>query len=143
MPNISIKLLGDVELQRRLYALPEKLQKKAVRPALKAAAKVVLATAKANCPILTGAMKRSLKVRALKSSRRIGANFGSLIMTGKREELGINPFAPGYYPMSVEFGHGNVPAHPFLRPALDTNRENVKGILRREISQRIELLAGK
>lgn len=47
-----------------------------------------------------------------------------------------------YYPAYVEFGHGGpapAPAHPYIRPAFDTRREDayeeIKRVLRAELSR--------
>ncbi len=132
MSFINISLLGDKALQRKLDALPNKLAKKVMRQALREGARPVLASAKANAPVLTGRMKKSLKLRAMKARR---GNFGVVIMTGTREQLGIDPKDKSYYPFAVEFGfkRHNVPAHPFIRPALDDNREKSTRIIARLI----------
>ena len=141
---VDISLLGDKELQRKLQRLPYALQKKIVRPSLRAAARPMLATAKATCPEDEGKLKKALKLHAMKSRRR--DQFGIVVDTGTREKLGIPADETSYYPMSVEFGHGGphpAPAHPFLRPAFDTNKERAKRIIAREIGQRITAEARK
>lgn len=141
---VDISLLGDKALQRKLQRLPYAMQKKIVRPSLREAARPMLATAKAIVPVETGRLKKSLKLRAMKVHRR--DQFGVVVFTGKREELGIPADDKSYYPMSVEYGHGGphpAPAHPFLRPAFDANKEGAKAIIAREIGQRITTEARK
>ena len=130
MPYIDISLLGDKALQRKLNRLPQKIQKKVMRQALREGARPILAAAKTNAPVDTGRMKASLKLRSHKARR---GNFGVEVRTGTRTELGIPEGATSYYPYSVEFGHGNVPAHPFMRPALDDNREVAEKLLKTKL----------
>lgn len=131
MPNmIDIRLLGAKDLQRKLNRLELKTGKKIVRRALRKGGRPVLATAIAGCPVKTGRLKKSLVLKARKPHR---GYFGVEVRTGTREELGIAPDDKSFYPASVEYGHGNVPAHPYLRPAMDANRERAKGIITRHI----------
>jgi len=134
-PYIDISLTGDKALQKKLNRLPKVMQKKIVRKALREGARPVLASARSKAPVRTGAMKKSLKLRARRARR---GNFGVEVRTGTRAELGIPENDPGYYPFSVEFGHGNVPAQPFMRPALDENREPALKIIGREIGRGVE-----
>jgi len=39
-----------------------------------------------------------------------------------------------YYPAAVEYGHGKVPAYPFMRPAMTKNRAKIK----KEIASRFK-----
>ena len=119
--HVDISVFGDKQLQRALKALPINVEKKVVRQALRKAAKPVLDTAKSLVPVKTGALKKSLKLRALRKQKR--GQFGVQVMTGTREQLGIAADDPYYYPMAVEVGTAKAPAHPFMRPALDQNRE--------------------
>lgn len=140
---VDITMLGDKKLSRKLARLPVAMQRKVVRPSLRAGAKPMLASAKQNCPVKTGKLKKSLKLRALKARR---GNFGVMVRTGTREDLGIPADAKGYYPIAVEFGHGGpqpAPAHPYIRPAFDTNKERAKRIIAREIGMRITAEARK
>ena len=124
--TVDISLLGDKALSKKLRRLETKVQKKIVRKALRAGARPILASAKALVPYSEGLRRRSgkhlrdtLKLRALKARK---GRFGVQVLTGTREELGIAANESGYYPLSLEYGGGNAPAQPYLRPALDMNR---------------------
>ncbi len=136
---IDISLMGDRKLQRKLKRLPIVVQRKIVRHALREAARPVLATAKALVPVDTGRLKKSLKIRS--AGKRGQA--GIVVRTGTRAELGIPEDAKYFYPAALEFGHGNVPAYPFLRPALDQNRPRALKIIARELGAGIEREAVK
>lgn len=51
---VTMSMTGDEELDRLLKALPEKIQKKALRPAAKKVAKMVLQEAIRLCPVRSG-----------------------------------------------------------------------------------------
>ena len=71
--EIKFAITGDKELNAALKALGSKLALKLERKALRQVAKPVLADAKANCPVDSGDLKRSLKLRSMRRSRvRIG-----------------------------------------------------------------------
>lgn len=85
---ISINLSGDLELRRALKSLTPALEKKALRTALRTAAKPILATARANAPKTQGTkhpdrpppgtLRKSIKIRAFKRTRkgRVGFSIG-------------------------------------------------------------------
>lgn len=116
--KVDISVLGDKEVQRHLERINIAMQKKIVKGALRKAAKPVLATARVLCHELSGKLKRSLKIKAMRQRR---GRFGTLISTGTREQLGIPADEKYFYPAAVEYGHDNVPAHSYLREAVDRN----------------------
>lgn len=136
MARFDISLLGDAELARKLQALPEKLERKVIRQAIRKGGQPILRTAKANANRLTGAMAKSIKLRAMKRKRgRIGVR----IQTGTRLELGIGADDRHYYPAIVEFGDGGVrPPFRFMRRALDSNKNASMTTMRDEIARGIE-----
>ena len=135
MAAVDIKMLGDVALQRKFNALPDALEKKILRSAMRKAMKVVQAKAKTLVSVDRGALKRSLKVRARKFRSR--HKFGVMVVTGTPEELGIPANARGCYPMSVEAGSEKQAAQPYLRPALRGQKELLFGMIREEVGRRV------
>lgn len=133
--GIDISGLGDARLQARLKQLDAKVQRKVVRQALRAGAKVVLAATKALVPVDTGALKSGLKLRALKSRR---GTFGIQVQTPTRAQLGIPSDAKGYYPAVLEYGAEGHPAKPYLRPALEQARTAATTTIRTAIAQGVE-----
>ena len=65
----TVFTFGVEELDARLKAMPISLQKKGVRKATRRAAKLVLDEARKLAPVKSGALKKSLSVRARKRSR--------------------------------------------------------------------------
>lgn len=68
--RVDIAITGVAELDAKFRAMPNTLQKKALRPATRAVAKLTLQDAKARAPQKTGQLAKSLKVVATKASRR-------------------------------------------------------------------------
>ncbi len=127
---VSIKLLGDKALERKLKGLVPALQKKIVRKAMREAIRPVAADAKANAPVLSGLTQLSLKVMARKYRDR--TKFGVKVST---EGLAGVPI---YYASFNELGTSHQPARPFMRPALNSNRATSTEILKREVGAAIE-----
>jgi len=131
--TVDISLLGDKRLQRKLERLVVAAQKRVIRSALRKGGHILRDEAKALCPVRTGALRKSIKVRAIKGKR---ATIGVVVASGTREELGLKA-ADYYYPAAVEFGTGNAPAHSFLRAARDAKRDEVIEVIKREIGEGI------
>lgn len=149
MPGVWVHFSGGKELERQLHGFKATFAKKVVTKAARSAAKPILAKAKALCPVKTGNLKKSLKLRAVRSNRSGYA--GVWIAPGTREELGIHKDDPYYYPSAVEFGRrpagGGVAgksrkerganpgmhARPFLRPAFDSLKDSSYRIFREEL----------
>lgn len=138
MPLFDVKtsFTGDKKLDRMLREFEPKLAKKIIRRTLRKAAKPVLETARQHAPVLTGALKRSLKVRAMKRSRRNKNKYGVRVITG-------DDFFKGeqFYGAFIEFGTSRIEAKPYLRPAYDNNKTSVRDVFRREIKKEIEQTA--
>lgn len=104
----------------------------AVNNALRSGARIIHAKMMANASgdpkVITGALRGSIKSSTVK--RRSGG--------GKHVTIGVHHSAKSaFYANPVEFGHGGpapAPAHPFVRPAFDTESdaayEAMKSILR-------------
>jgi HK97 gp10 family phage protein len=115
----AIVITGIREIDRKLKTLEARVQKKILRRAMRTGMKVVLAEAQALVPVLSGLTKENLKLRAGKRSR----NKTTLNVQVANAEGLTKETSEGkkfFYPAVVEWGHDNVPPHPFMRPAYDT-----------------------
>lgn len=133
--GVNITVLGAPAIQKALQELDIKIQKKIVKKAIGSAMPVVLNKAQDLCLVDTGKLQASLHIAFYK---RGGKAVGAYVMTGTREELGIEDDDPHFYPAAVEYGHGNVAARPFLRPALIGSEGRVMAILADEIARGAE-----
>ena len=133
---------GFKELIDELANIDEKRVKPALRKSLRAGAKVVLEAAKDAVPEDTGALRASLNVRAAKKKKRsevayiVGAERGSLSGFRTRAataeakaaaKAGRKAATKGtqFYAAFVELGTVHQAAQPYLRPALDENKQEV------------------
>ena len=124
---------GIKEIDRKLKTLEVKVQRKVLRQSMRKGMKLVLQDAISRVPVLTGLLKRNVKLRAMKRKKnRVG------LLVWIKPDPG---FVKGqyWYPAAVEYGHGTVRPHPFMRPAYDlkgpeardtTMRELLEGTLR-------------
>ena len=146
--SVKVTVNGIDELKKALAALPGKLRRRVLVKALRAGAKVVLAEARANVPVLAvenpyrtkGLLKKRLTVRTSKESRQAGnvgvfvnvrpaagakfRNVGKIAgvrfrVKRKESERGAKSKLDPYYWRFVEFGTKKMTARPFLRPAAE------------------------
>jgi len=142
----GVIITGDVELAKALAEFEPKVQKALTRKATRAAAKLVLESAKARVPVLTGELESSLKVRAMKKRKgqRRGKKFGHSVVTGEGFFVG-DQFYGGFLELGTKERYlkksgksvGRIPAgeHDFLRPALYDNKVAIRAIFNRVMRQ--------
>lgn len=97
MPSV-LRIQGDKQLIRKFNELPVKVEKTIARKATREAGRPMLAEAKRNAPVATGKLRKSLKLRALRRSRkgRVGVTVG----TSNREFSGEQ-----FYGAFQEYGY--------------------------------------
>jgi len=117
MPRgVFVVVTGVEDVDRRLKALEPRVQKRVLRQAMREAMRLVQAEAKANAPdpatsrYATGATKRAIKVRALKSRKR--GRLGIEVRVGPGDYKGDT-----YYAAFLEYGTSRMAARPFMTPA--------------------------
>jgi len=161
----DFSLQGDRRLMHILDNLPDKIRKKVMRPATSKAMTPVSKEAKRLASKETKTLQKSIgkKTKVYKNAVMtvVGPRRGY-----KDAETGRNP---SNYAHLVEFGHdtvkagskgtkinkkgqtikirgsgktiSRVPPHPFIRPAMENKRSEVKSILIREVGKGIEKAA--
>ena len=140
MPDkVLLKITGDEALARKFRTLERNVARKVLRKSLRKAAKPIQQEAKRLAPRDSGELRRTIKIRSVTSVRSLKKNIGVIVRTGTREELGIRPNAPGYYPAVQEFGSQsrNIPAQPYMGEALESQRDPAFRILRKEVADGI------
>jgi len=109
-------------MDRKLVAIRDAVSPEARERSLLAGAEIVQAEAKRLVPVLTGNLQDSIIISfdgGLNSSAVSQRRFFSTVYIGpSRRE--------GFYGHMVEFGTSHSGAHPFMRPALDNSREEVR-----------------
>lgn len=89
-----------------------------------AGGQIVLEDAKSRCPIDTGALKASLHMDKGKSKK-----------PDIKQEVKISPGKQEYYGTFVELGTTRQAAQPYLRPAVDKNKEKIAKAVTQEIAR--------
>lgn len=122
--------------KKGLRALDKKIAGKVVRTSLRRGMKTIQVAVKAACPVDTGALKRSIVVRASKARRR------GIISIEVR--IGEGDFkGDTFYGAMIEYGTIRMPARPFIRPAFDRNEAAVARQVLDDIGAAIDEMGGK
>jgi HK97 gp10 family phage protein len=132
MVRMNIEIKGAKELEKKLLSFEPKIGRKIVRNALRKAAKIILIAAKANCPVVTGDLKKSLRVRAMKKKKH---RYGVMVATSAGWFKGKT-----FYGAFVEYGTSRMPAKPFMRPAFDSEKGKAEMVLKSELKKGIEMV---
>lgn len=165
--EVQAKIDGLDGLFRQLREeLPKKMATKALRKGVNDGSKIILDAAKANCPVASkntvgvkpGLLRKSLgrKVKVKRSTSTVYAIIGP--RTGMKDpETGMNPtqvahlVEKGRKAVEVKtkkvLANGQqvfgkkvvaVAAHPFMRPALDTNQGAVRSAMEAAVREALE-----
>ena len=149
----DIKVLGVKSLQKKLNRLAPAAQKKVIRKVLRASAKRGKARVLSNLSghpveIRSGVTYRAFRKAGIRSVARNRYEIRIGHVLPQPEDLGIvrKPGPRGqnrghYYPMAIEFGHGNVRPYPFLRPAIDEHKQQEYTIIASELGRGIASMA--
>ncbi len=116
MAGAALDLTGDKKLLRQLRALGKVAQGKAIRPANRAATKIMHTDAKRRVPVDTGTLRKNIKLRAGKVRRNSG-KFQHFVAWSDREKFDIKPGTKGFYPAAVEYGTEHMAAQSHIRAA--------------------------
>lgn len=146
--GFTIKGVALPKLIHEFQKLAFETQAKVIDGVLDKGSRLVLAAAKSLAPADTGALYLHLKIKGKSAFARGGglrenSRFKRSIVTGTRREMMIDPNVKGYYPFSIEYGYRrangvHVPARPYMRPALEQNKELIRGNMAREIKRAVE-----
>jgi|CXWL01.1.fsa_nt_gi HK97 gp10 family phage protein len=136
----KIIVTGVRELDAMLKAMEPAIARKIVRGALRKGGKRVLEKARAKAPEDTGALRKGMRVRAMKRQKyRAGVTVEhptreKLAALQKDQAKGARVLSEkGYYPAAVEYGAPGRPAQPHLRPALEESTPAVIADFRQDV----------
>lgn len=152
--EITAEVLGITELTNALQGFSQKVAKNALNSALSAGALPIMKEAKrhaAKAPephemeygksgnkveVMPGLLKESIRRRRLKVAelRQLNATAGVAVYIGKGTKQKLYP----KYWNFVEFGTSKMPAHPFLRPAFDSQSGNALARFKQKLAENVE-----
>lgn len=153
MTAITLKVDGLKELQRALDSLPKEIQGRPLKSAVSAGAKVILDEAISKAPVgETGNLRKSLyryrsrsqstkgKETYLVGVRKGKGIYGNTRLNRRMGRVGKKYTTQGeaYYWRFIEFGTSKMPAHPFLRPAFESQKERAVQIIKERLGKAIE-----
>ena len=133
MANIvTVKISGLDDVERKLYDLPSKFAKLAMRRALRAAANIWRDEIAARAPDKTGWLKSQARISTkLSANEESGAAFVGFTNKQNPERLGTTKHVPNagneafWYEMGAVHGSGVQRARPFIRPAFESLKQRV------------------
>lgn len=128
---MSTEIKGLEELISKLNGLPDKLETKVVRSAVRKGAILVRDKAREKVPVDTGTLKKSIKVRNNRSGKGI-ISFKIGPTSDKKRGTDI------FYGRFVEFGTSKMAAKPFMRPALDESENEVLDVVINDIKLKLD-----
>ena len=114
-----IAFAGFKELDDDFKLLSNAEQRKVSRKAVRAGAVVFRDAVRANAPVRSGVLKRSISVDTVRGSATAGVKFKKVLVK-KKGKKGKHKTMP-YYWYFLEHGTSKMPAQPFVRPAFDAS----------------------
>ncbi len=150
---ILFKVDGFKQLRRQLDDMKNQaLAAKVLGAAMRKAFAPVLEAARAMVPIDEGLLRESLSLTLRRSKRddtiQVGLRIGGGVRAKQAAAAGAAFGSAADVPPArrwhfIEFGTANMAAHPFLRPALDSNAARVLELLKSELAAGIVKAARK
>ena len=119
MISPMIAFAGFKELDDDFKLLSNAEQRKVSRKAVRAGAVVFRDAVRANAPVRSGVLKRSISVDTVRGSATAGVKFKKVLVK-KKGKKGKHKSVPFYW-YFLEHGTSNMPAQPFVRPAFDAS----------------------
>ena len=149
-------------LFRAMQELPPKLERKALRKAVTAAGMIIRDEARARAPVGTGRLKRAISYGRSNRDCAKGKEVGNVFVrkaknggNGGQKSVKAHGKFDAYYAVFVEYGHWSrsrkqggksvrkgaavwIPAHPFLRPAWESRKNDALEAIKKSLAQSVE-----
>ena len=113
--SFSFSLNGLPEVKKALLEMDKKMSKTLLKKAMREGMKPMRAAVKAAVPVVSGDMRKAVKIRTLPKSR---TSFGVIVGIGDRDFVGKQ-----YYAAMVEFGTSKQAPQGNLRKAFDATKD--------------------
>ena len=133
--KVRMKVEGGDKLARKLQMLAEEVAREHMRECALAGAEVIRAEIETTAPRKTGTLAGDIQKEVKKQTK-------------SRVDVHIGPGKKGWYGRLVEDGHaivvagkkvGDVPPHPFMRPAFDAKTGEAYDAFAAELRRRLGL----
>lgn len=143
--DMTMEITGLKELNDSLLKLESNVAKKIVRKAVREGTKVINKVAKQNLRSMVGGEMGNLIAKHYKINspkQRKGSYFLRNWVDPKANDLfvhiNVSDGTRHYIPNAIEFGHGNAAPIPAIRNAYDSQKENARNVLKKELLAGIE-----
>lgn len=150
MDAIEIRITGLDELERNLKDFPLRIAKNIVARTVYAGAAIVRNEARAICPVRTGALRRSIRIRRRRTERgsfQVIYSIGPGLWYGKLVEYGTKAhrIKPRFM-KAIKIGevlgkwadHPGATPKPYLRPAFDKSTSKIIEAMRAKLRAGID-----
>ncbi len=143
MPDI--KVTGIPAFEAKLNELEFSMQRKALIEVAKAGAQIVVDAATIAAPKDTGAMAASIGARVASSESTI---FEAVVQVSPSKKAFYWRFIEGgtkerFYKHGRKGSSGFITARPFLRPALESNRERIVAVMKEKMAAIVNKVGAK
>ena len=141
MAGLAIQVIGAQELADALHSLARKDMNRATRKGLRVAANLVRDEARRRAPMRTGRLRRNITVSVSSKVAKVRVREGSV----KSKKAGIAARTDpqnAYYARFLEHGTSKMAARPFMRPALDAQKDKAVSGFRDAVQAEINKVKG-
>lgn len=121
-PTVTFAGFKELDADFKLLSNAEKRQ--VSRKAVRAGAVVFRDAVRANAPVRSGLLKRSISVDTVRGLAIAGVKFKKVLIK-KKGKKGKHKSTPFYW-YFLEHGTSKMSAQPFVRPAFDSNVKNAE-----------------
>jgi HK97 gp10 family phage protein len=142
--KLSVAVTGGAEIVRKLERLSENTRGEVLENAVVTGALLVVNAAKEKAPVLTGNLRRSIHVGGHGDLSELSASATGTDIGGNKRDAHSAEVLVGTnveYAAAQEYGTSRgVPAHPYLRPAFDENKDKVADEIKAAVRTQLEAL---
>jgi HK97 gp10 family phage protein len=143
MPSSKVRVVvtGVRAIDRKLRALPFVMQGKVVRPAMRKGLRVVEKAVRVEAPVLSGATKAAVKVRAARKRKRGVIELEVRILAeGPLKKTSGRTGKTVFYPAIVEYGRRKqgVPPDDFMNRAYLKSGDAARKVTLRELKSGLD-----
>lgn len=139
---IEVKIQGLEGIEEKLRSAGTKLAAKALRRALRVGGNVLRDEIRARTPVETGILRKNVKLRVSVSAKReesiAKVGFGRQTVVARAVELGHRQLT---HKKQGKKQVGQVPAHPFIRPAFEAAKQKAIDAFAQTIREALPVIA--
>ncbi len=128
---MSAEIIGLEAIIAKLNALPDKLEKKVLRAAVRKGANIIRDKARSYVPYDSGELKKSITTSSIKAKRGVIA-FNIRPRNNKKRGVSV------FYGRFIEYGTSKMSAKPYMRPAYDEAENQVLETVINDIKLKLE-----